>query len=138
MISNKISKWYEGMLAKASRLGQLSDMPKHKIGAILVYRKSIIATGYNKKKSHPLQYRYNRFREEHKRHGIFVHAEIDCIGKLRYIPKGSILFIGRMDMNGNPAMCRPCEACLRLIMLHNISEIVYNTSNGYAIEHLKR
>lgn len=138
MISNNISKWYEGMLAKASHLGQLSDVPTYKIGAILVYRKGIIATGYNKKKSHPLQYHYNQFREEYKRRGSFVHAEIDCIGNLREVPKGSILFIGRLNMNGKPAICRPCEACLRLIMLHNITEIVYNTPNGYAIERLER
>lgn len=138
MISNNISKWYEGMLAKASHLGQFSDVPRCKIGAILAYRKSILATGYNKQKSHPLQLRYNQFREEYKRRGSFVHAETDCIGNLRDIPKGSTLFIGRMDMNGKPAICRPCEGCLRLIMLYNISEIVYNTPNGYAIEHLER
>src|SRR5690606_41222030 len=67
---------------------------------------------------------------------FFVHAEIDCIGKLRYIPRGSILFIGRLDMNGNPAMCRPCEACLRLIMLQDRKSTRLNSSHvkiSYAV-----
>lgn len=138
MISNKISKWYSGMLDKAATLGQLSDVPTYKIGAILVFRKSIIATGFNKQKSHPLQLKYNQYREVGKRHRSFVHAEIDCLKNIRYVPKGATLFVGRKDMQGNPAMCRPCEACLQLIMLYNITEIVYNTPNGFAIEHLER
>jgi len=126
------------MLQKAAALGQLSDVPTYKIGAILVFRKSIIATGFNKRKSHPLQQKYNQYREEHKRQGNFIHAEIDCLKNLRDVPKDSTLFIGRKDKLGNPAMCRPCQACLCLISLHNITEIVYNTPNGYAIEHLER
>lgn len=128
------------MLSKACHLGQLSDVPTYKIGAILAHKKGIISTGYNKQKSHPLQFHYNQFREEYKRLGSFVHAEIDCIANLKkdQLPKGAVLFIGRLDMAGNPAMCRPCEACLRLIMLYKITKIVYNTPNGYAIEHLER
>ena len=138
MISNKISRWYESMLHKAASLGQLSDVPTYKIGSILVFKKSVLATGYNKQKSHPLQQKYNQFREDYKRRGSFVHAEIDCLKNMRDVPKGSILFIGRNDMQGNPAICRPCEACLCLISLYNITEIVYNTPSGYAIEQLKR
>lgn len=138
MISNKITRWYTGMLDKAAALGQLSDVPTYKIGAILVFKKSIISTGFNKKKSHPLQLKYNQYREVGKRDRSAVHAELDCLKNVRYVPKDAILFIGRRDLNGNPAMCRPCEACLRLIYIYNISTIVYNTSNGFAIEHLER
>lgn len=138
MISSKITKWYLSMLSKAATLGQLSDVPKYKIGAILVFKKSIISTGFNKQKSHPLQLKYNKFREIGKRHRSFVHAEIDCLKNVRHVPKGATLFIGRLDMRGNPAICRPCEACLQLISLYSISEIVYNTPNGFAIECLER
>lgn len=138
MISERISKFYENMLFKAATLGQLSDIEKHKIGAILVFKKGIISTGYNKRKSHPLQYKYNQYRSDFKRKSNFIHAEIDCLKNIREVPKGSTLFIGRFDRNGNPAMCRPCEACLHMIMLCNIREIVYNTPNGYAIEHLEK
>jgi deoxycytidylate deaminase len=138
MISINTKKWYEGMLRKAALLGQLSDMPKHKIGAILVHKKSIVSTGYNKRKSHPLQYQFNQYRQSHKRKANFVHAEVDCLGSLREVPRGSILFVGRLDLNGNPALCRPCEACSHLIKLHGITEIVYNTEDGYAIEYLEK
>lgn len=112
----------------------MSDIPTYKIGAILVHRKSIIATGFNKKKSHPLQKRLNQLREEGKRDRSFLHAEIDCIGSLDEAPKGSTLFIGRFDMNGKYGMCRPCEACMAGIRLRGIQEIVYNTPDGFAIE----
>jgi len=124
-------------LAKAASLGQFSDVPVYKIGAVLVFKKSVLATGYNQKKSHPLQLKYNKFREDYKRLGTFVHAEINCIGSLRSVPKGSTLFIGRFNANGVRSICRPCEGCLQLIKLHGITEIVYNTLDGYAIEHLK-
>lgn len=129
--------FYETMLAKAAIIGQKSDVEKQKIGAILVYKKKIISTGFNKQKSHPLQSRLNRLRCcEHKRERTFIHAEIDCLRKLKKIPAGSKLFIGRIDKNGIRALSRPCEACLEYIRLCNIKEIVYNTSDGYAIEFL--
>lgn len=137
MISSKKQKWYEGMLEKASLIGQLSDLPQYKIGAILVYRKSIISTGFNKKKTHPLQQKLNQYRIEYKQKGSFIHAEVDCLCNINIENmQETILFIGRKDKNNKPAMCRPCDACLHLISLYGIREIVYNTPNGYAIEHL--
>lgn len=124
------------MSTKAAHLGQLSDIDTYKIGAILVHRKSIIGTGFNKKKSHPLQKRLNQLRIEGKRERSFLHAEIDCIGSMFDIPKGSILFVGRFDLNGRKAMCRPCEACMECIRLQGIREIVYNTTTGFAIEEI--
>lgn len=137
MISGNVTRWYENMLFKAATLGQLSDVPRYKIGAILVFRKSVISTGFNKKKSHPIQFKFNQFRVEYKRKSSFVHAETDCLSPLREVPKGSTLFIGRFDSKGNPALCKPCEACAEFIRLNSVQEVVYHTNGGFAVEFLK-
>lgn len=134
MLSSRLKNYYGQMTQKAAHLGQLSDIHSHKIGAILVHKKSIIGTGFNKKKSHPLQKRLNALREEGKRERSYLHAEIDCIGSLSDIPRGSTLFIGRFDLKGNVAMCRPCAACMACIRLRGVGELVYNTPEGFAIE----
>jgi len=125
------------MLSKAAVLAQLSDVPKFKIGAILVHKKTILSQGFNKRKTHPLQYQYNQLRESNKRNRSFIHAEMDCLigmNRFREIPKNSILFIGRTNTLGDSLMCRPCEGCMQYIIDLGISEIVYNTPNGYAVE----
>lgn len=121
---------------KAAHLGQLSDVPSHKIGAILVHRKGIVATGFNQRKSHPLQAHLNQLRGEGKRDRSYIHAEISCLAGMRKVPDGAILFVGRFDLRGQSAMCRPCEACLSAIKSKGIREIAYSTPDGFAVEHL--
>lgn len=136
MISKRTRNFFENYVKKAAHLGQLSNIPSHKIGSILVHKKSIIATGYNKRKSHPLQQRLNQLRAEGKRNRTYLHAEVDCIGNLKDVPSGSTLFIGRFDLNGKYGMCRPCEACMACIRQKGVKEIVYTTTEGYAVEQL--
>jgi deoxycytidylate deaminase len=110
-------------------------MASQKIGAILVFKKSVLAVGFNKSKSHPTQLLYNKHRELHKQQRSFLHAEIDCLSQIKNkIPEGSTLFIARDDLNGKSAMCRPCEGCMEYIKSRHIKEIVYNTKDGYAVE----
>lgn len=136
MLSNRAEKWYAGMIKKAAHLGQLSDMPVYKIGAILVHKKGIIGMGYNKKKTHPLQRELNQYREEGRRDRSYLHAEVDCLTGVRDVPNGSILFIGRLDQTGRTGMSRPCQACMHAIRSKGIKEVVYNTPSGYAIERI--
>ena len=135
-ISKRQWGWYEGMIKKATHLGQLSDIPSYKIGAILVHRKGIISTGFNRKKSHPLQQALNKLREEGRRDRSYLHAEIDCLCGIREVPEGSTLFVGRLDLNGNYGMCRPCGACMEGIGQRGIREIVFTTPDGIALERI--
>ncbi len=130
-------KFIDRYLGEAVSLSSKSDFTQFKIGSILVNKGKIISSGYNKKKSHPMQYKLNQHREEHKRNRNFIHAEFDSLNGLNEeFCNNSILFLGRTDRNGNPAICRPCQGCMFLIRQLSIDTIVYSTNIGYNIERI--
>ena len=112
------------------------------LGCIAVYHGTILAKGWNSDKTHTDQARYNHLRYNEKRHYCpsKIHAEIDCISKIKYLDidfSKVTLFIYREFSNGLPAPARCCPSCLAAIRKLGIKTIVYTTDEGYAIEHLK-
>ena len=113
-----------------------------KLGCIAVYHGTILAKGWNSDKTHTDQARYNhlRFNEKQRYCPSKIHAEIDCISKIKYLDidfSKVTLFIYREFSTGNPAPARSCPSCLAAIREMGIKTIVYTTDNGYAIEYLK-
>lgn len=113
-----------------------------KLGCIAVYHGTILAKGWNSDKTHTDQARYNHLRYNEKRHYCpsKIHAEIDCISKIKYLDidfSKVTLFIYREFSNGLPAPARCCPSCLAAIRKLDIKTIVYTTDEGYAIEYLK-
>lgn len=85
MISNKFSKKHRRFFEIAKQISKMSNFPKVKIGCILVLnKKHIIATGCNKTKTHPHQYKLNKQYKSntYKSNNSFIHAEIDAIKSL--------------------------------------------------------
>ena len=59
-----------------------------KIGAVAVFRRTIIAQGRNQDKTHPLQQRYNIYRYNVNGNHYYpskMHAEMELISKIRYL-----------------------------------------------------
>lgn len=121
-------------------MSYLSDFKQCHIGCIAVYKNHIVSIGFNTNKTHPLQKKYNKYRDldyngyepEHK-----LHAEMMCLLGLKDMEINFSkvkLYIYREDKNGNIANCRPCDACMELIDRLGIKRIYYTTEKGYVKE----
>lgn len=65
----------------AKEVSKLSDYPRYHIGCVAVEGKRILSTACNSQKTHPLQCRYNRFRDVYN-YPHKVHAEVACLSPL--------------------------------------------------------
>lgn len=92
---------------------------RYKIGAVLVKKKPI-AVGYNLRKTHP------RFTNLNKTYSIGIHAEMSTIIHCNYADvRGSIMYIYRENLKGEPAIARPCKHCLNLLRKCGVRKIYY-------------
>ena len=126
---------------KAKEIAELSSFKRVHIGCVVVYHGTILAYGCNEDKTDTVQYEFNRYRKmvanKHKPINHFVHAEIKALKKIRYLDidfSKVKIYIHRTDLNGELAMCRPCEACSHYIKDLGIKNVYYTTPNGYALE----
>ena len=116
--------------------------PSHvKLGCIAVYHGTILAKGWNSDKTHTQQAKYNYLRFSEKRHYCphKIHAEQSVLTKIKYLDidfSKVTLFIYREYKDGSPAPARPCPSCMSAIKAMKITQIVYTTDDGYAIEYL--
>lgn len=106
-----------------------------------MYKNHILSVGYNTNKTHPIQKKYNKYRDMEYDKGNepipALHAEMMCLLGLKDIDidySKVKLYVYREDNNGNTANCRPCPACMELIDRLGIKKIFYTTENGYAKE----
>jgi tRNA(Arg) A34 adenosine deaminase TadA len=110
------------------------------IGAVAVYKGSIVATACNTNKTSPLQAKYNVYRFRDSNTLDKAHAEVCLIQKLRWKFGDSIdwskvhIYLYREYKDGNLGPSRPCPACLALIKELGIKRIAYTTEDGYAEE----
>lgn len=111
-----------------------------KIGAVAVFRRTIIARGHNQNKTHPLQERYNIYRyNTHSNHYYpsKMHAEIELISKIRYLDINFSeveIYVYRETKDGKKAMARPCSACTKALKDLGIKKVFYTTNDGYCEE----
>ena len=130
----------EALFRAARSVAELSDHPKHKVGAIVVLKHRIISSGFNSNiKTHPLQKKYNQYRfsadSPHK-----CHAELSALLPLIKEGKnlsGASIYVYRQHKNEILACARPCRSCMELIKDCGIKRIFYTTEDGYAREDLK-
>ena len=113
----------------AAQAALKSDM-NHKHGAIIVYKKNVIATGNN------------YYQGEHS-----IHAEVDAISKVRGKKKEIlphcdlyVVRIGPEKMNHHLKYSRPCCNCQKYISKKSIKRTFYSTNYSYDVaiaEHLE-
>lgn len=124
----------------AKNASKFSDYPSIHIGAILVYKKNILAIGYNTLKSNPTQKKYNKYRCVNGRnfnvseHNNSLHAEMMCLNATKRLDidwsKVSI-FVYREHKDGSIGLSMPCRGCYKAIIDKGIKNIYYTTENGY-------
>lgn len=121
----------------AEQVSTLSSYGRVKIGSVIVRGGKIISVGVNKRKTHPLQHEYNQYRK-YKLRNDFLHSEMCAILNAKCNLRGSEIYVARKDNHGNPAICRPCEACMKALKDRGVSGVYYTTSNGYVYEKISK
>ena len=119
----------ELFLQKAADLARRSSM-NHRHGCIIVKDGEIISEGFNST-------------EVQLYHVNSIHAEIDCLSKLKKNPKMLqdcemyVVRIGTEKM-GNPLKySKPCQDCTKVILKSGIKKIYYSTSEEFYIKYEK-
>lgn len=124
----------------AKEVSKRSNFKQHHLGAVAIYKGSLLATGYNSTKTNPRQKELNRERgwnvEANDAHNT-VHAEMACLSKIRYLDidfSKIKLYVYREHKNGVKAFARPCPACCKMIKDMGIREVWYTTEDGFGYE----
>ncbi len=87
IINSNIDRYFN--IAKQS--SKLSNYPKIHIGACIIYKKQILAIGYNSLTTHTMQKEYNIYRTTHNRQfnvdhrPNYLHAEMACLVATRHL-----------------------------------------------------
>jgi deoxycytidylate deaminase len=122
-ITNEKQKYY---LNYAANIAMKSNM-NHKHGAIIVYKKKIIATGFN----YIINSYYNEFS---------IHAEISAISSIKSIPNYKIILqecelyvvrIGPKELFNTLKYSKPCCNCQKAINKYDIKKVFYSTNYEY-------
>lgn len=124
------------MLSKAAEAYEDHGV-RQKHAAALVLRNDIIAIGFNRKKTHPFQARFQTHEKQ-----VYLHAETDVINRaLRYIQfedfRKAKLYVARVKYLDNLstqtiwAESKPCEGCQRAINSYGIQKVIYTQEGDY-------
>ena len=135
-----ITKSDMNFFTKAYKVAEISDYEKINIGCIAVYQGQVIGLGCNSNKTHPIQKKYNRYRNGED----FIpklHAEISCLNQIKHLNINFSkvkLYIYRIRNDQPFGMARPCPSCMAAIKDLGIKNIYYTTNDGYSYERLEK
>ena len=107
------------------------------IGAIAVYKGSIVAEASNSNKTSPLQAKYNVYRYRDADTPCKAHAETVLVQKLRWKFGDSIewnkveIYLYREYKDGSIAPSIPCASCERMLRDLGIKKIHCTSENGF-------
>ena len=118
-----LSKRDNAYLSVARYLATKSSA-KNTHGAIVVKGGRVVGTGYNKNRNNP-----HFVSPEHIKTDCSVHAEKSAIKDAGYDVKNAVIYIARVNRNGEDRDSKPCSRCLRLIEESGIKRIVYTTQS---------
>lgn len=130
----------------ARRVALNSDFKGTHLGTVIVYKGRIVSTGYNSKKTHVVQKKYNQkyrtFNKSDKPIRDSLHAEISALVAIPKCVENNIdyskckIYIYRVCSGKRLKMglAYPCSACLKAIEDKGIRKIYYTTDSGFAME----
>lgn len=114
-----LSKKDEAFLSVA-RYFATKSTARNTHGAVVVKGGRVIGTGYNRNRNHP-----NIVSPEHIKTECSIHAEHSAIRDAGYDVKNAIIYVARVNKNGEDRNSRPCPRCHDMIKEHGIKRIVY-------------
>ena len=117
---------------KARAASMLSDVPTHKLGAVMMLGNKVLAVGYNMTKTHPIQKLYNLERgyDPNVKNNGQIHAEMMCLINTKYLNvdwSRVSLYIYREHKDHTTALAKPCPACEKAIRERGINQVYFTT-----------
>lgn len=115
-----------------------------RIGAVAVYKGSIIAEAWNTDKTSPLQQKYNVYRYHDPSMLAKNHCETSLISRIRWKFGDGLkwdkvdIYLYRELKNGTLALARPCRSCRELLKDYNLRRVFYTTDGGYCEEKFQK
>jgi deoxycytidylate deaminase len=114
-----LSKSEQAYLSAARYFAKKSKSNK-KHGAILVKSGSVVGTGYNKDRNHPLF-----ISPEHIKSHCSRHAETEAIREARGNAEGAVLYVARVNSQGQDRNSKPCRLCQIVITQNKIKKVIH-------------
>jgi len=94
-------------------------------GAVVVKSGRVMGTGYNKDRNRP-----SIVSPEHIKSDCSYHAEQVAIREAGDNLRGAIIYVARVNKNGQDRNSKPCPRCHRLIQDAGIKRVVFTTEAG--------
>ena len=113
-----LSKRQKAYMNVARFLATKSDL-RHKHGAVVVKSSRVLGMGYNKHRNDPRNVNPGRHRYDSG-----CHAEMDALKKVSN-PRGSIVFVARVNRKGEDLLSKPCEICSKELARLGIKKVIY-------------
>lgn len=95
-----------------------SSNKKH--GAVVVKSGRVLGRGYNKDTNNPMS-----VSPEHIKTHCSRHAEIEAIRDANWNVDGAILYVARVNRQGQDRNSKPCKYCELVINETNIKKVIY-------------
>lgn len=113
-----MSKKQEAFLSVARYLATKSDL-RHKHGAVVVKGGRVLGMGYNKRRNDPRNLNPGRHRYDSG-----CHAEMSALKGVAD-PRGSVIFVARVNRMGDDRLSKPCEICAAELKRLGIKKVIY-------------
>lgn len=124
----------------AKEMSKLSDYSPHKIGCVITHKNRIVSSGYNSRKSNPLQKRYNRIRFNTDSTPHSCHAETKAllpILKDKNIDRSRLrVYLFREHADGSLALSKPCPSCMKMLKDAGIKQIYFTDEGSYCEKYI--
>jgi deoxycytidylate deaminase len=114
-----LSNSEESFLSVARYLSTKSQA-RQKHGALIVKSGRVLGTGFNKDKNHP-----NQVSPEHIKTHCSRHAEVEAIRDANWNVKGAVLYVARVNKQGDDRNSKPCRYCEAVIASTQIKKVIY-------------
>lgn len=120
--------WTRRWMLVAKAAAAKSQYERIHIGCAIVKGNWLVATGWNQRKSHPLQAKYNEVHRDFcTTH--YLHSEIHAlVASGRADLSGATGFTYRQDAAGRLLMCRPCPSCAAALSDAGLAHCYYTST----------
>lgn len=119
-----LSRRESSFLSVAKYFAEKSES-RQRHGAVVVKSGRVIGTGYNKNKNSPLG-----VSPEHIKTHCSRHAEVEAIRDAGFAVEGAILYVARVNRQGQGRNSKPCKYCQAVIAATKIKRVIYTESEN--------
>jgi deoxycytidylate deaminase len=119
-----LSRRETSFLAVAKYFAEKSQS-RQRHGAVIVKSGRVVGTGYNKDKNHPMG-----VSPEHIKTHCSRHAEVEAIRDARFAVEGAVLYVARVNRQGQERNSKPCKYCQAVISAAKIKKVIYTESEN--------